>query len=54
MCVYKLFFLLIHKESEFGTVYSAKGVTAVMIAQSRQAVNNSTDSMVMLALAMAL
>ena len=54
-CVFTSYsFCLIHKGSEFGTVYSAKDVTAVMIAQSRQAVNNSTDNMVTLALAMAM
>lgn len=46
-------FCLIHKGSEFKTVCSAKYVTSVMIAQSREAVYNSTDKMVMLALAMA-
>lgn len=44
---------LIHKGSEFGTVFSAKSVTAIAIVQFNQAVNNSTDKMVTLSLAMA-
>lgn len=55
LCVFISYsFCLIHKGSKFGTVDTAKGVTAVMIAQSSQAVSNSTDNMVMLALAITL
>lgn len=41
---------LIYKGSEFGTVFSAKSVIAIAIAQSNQIVN-STDKTVTLALA---
>lgn len=55
MCVYKLFFLPYpQRKLIWDCLLSKKSVTAVMIAQSRQAVNNSTDNMVTLALAMAL
>lgn len=42
---------LIYKGSGFGTVFSAKSVIAIAIAQSNQAVNNSRDKTVTLALA---